>query len=205
MLRRVFFLCGLVAALLYVAVVVAGGIMRPGYDHLSMAVSELIAAGAPQKSLLDALFIVYNGLLIVFAWAAGMSIRGDGKGTAVAGAALLAAVGLLGLLMTLFFPMDPRGSAATITGTMHLAFAGALSLCTVLSILFLTLGARDHDAFWVYSLVSCALVVLTGAFAAVTAALASPVLGLAERLTIFFFLQWVAGFSGRLVKEDLGR
>ena len=46
---------------------------------------------------------------------------------------------------------------------------------------------------------------VSGGFAAVTAAQASPILGLAERITIVLFLQWVSGLSGRLIKEDIGR
>lgn len=204
MVRRLFFVCGIAAVLLYVAAVITGGVLRPGYNHLSMAISELIETGAPNKALLDGLFIAYNALLIIFAWALGMTVRG-GSGLSVSGAAVLAAVGALGLAMTIFFPMDPRGSAATLTGTLHLVVAGALSLGSILSILFLALGSKDRDAFWTYSMVSFVLVLVAGAFAAYTAARGSPLMGLAERLTIGLFLQWVAGTSGRLIKDDLGR
>jgi hypothetical protein len=205
MVRRIFFLFGIIAALIYIAAVVIGGIMRPDYNHLSMAVSELIASGAANKQLLDALFIAYNALLLVFAWSVGMSVRGDGKGIAVSGAAILAVVALLGLAMTLFFPMDPRGAPATTAGTIHLVLAGALSLGSILSILFLALGMKDRDAFWVYSMLSGVLVLVSGGFAAVTAIQGSSLMGLAERITIGLFLQWIVVLSGRLVKEDLGR
>jgi hypothetical protein len=205
MLRRILFSFGMAAVLVYVVTVILGGILRPGYNHLSMAVSELIAAGAPNKTLLDALFIAYNLFLIVFAWVVGMSVRSDGRPLAVAGAVILAAVGLLGLVMTLFFPMDPRGSPTTSAGTVHLVLASLLSLGSILSIVFLTFGGKERDAFWFYSMASFILVFLSGAFAAVSAAQGSPFLGLAERITIGLFLQWVAGLSGRLAKEDLGR
>ncbi len=205
MTRRIFFSFGIVAVLVYAGAVITGGILRPGYDHLSMAVSELIAAGSPNKPLLDGLFIGYNGLLILFAWAFGMCVRGEGRGLSVAGTVMLAVVGVLGLAMTIFFPMDTRGSAATLPGTIHLVLAGVLSLGSLLSILFVALGSRDHDAYWVYSLVSFFLVLLTGAAAAYTASQASPWLGLAERLTIGLFLVWVFVTSVRLVRLDIGR
>jgi hypothetical protein len=205
MARRIIFLFGLVAVVVYVVAVVLGAALRPGYDHLSYAISELIVAGAPNKTLLDGLFIAYNVLVIAFAWALGMSTRGDGNGLAVAGAAILAGVGLVSIVMTLFFPMDLRGSPATTTGLLHLILAGVESLGSILAILFYTLGTKDHQAFWVYSLVSVLLVFVSGAFAAVTAAQGSPFLGLAERVTIGLFLQWIAALSIKLVKEDLGR
>jgi hypothetical protein len=204
MVRRLFFLGGIAAVLLYVAAVITGGALRPGYNHISMAISELIAVGAPHKALLDGLFIAYNVLLIVFAWALGMSVRG-GSGLAVAGATILAFVGAIGLVMTLLFPMDARGSAVTTTGTVHLVLAGALSLGCILAILFLALGSKDRDAFWVYAMISCFLVIITGAWAAYTASQGSALMGLAERLTIGLFLQWIVGIAARLVKEDIGR
>ena len=204
MIRRALFLCGIVAAVLYVVTVVVGGVLRPGYDHLSMAVSELIQAGASNKTLLDALFAVYNVLLLAFAWAAGMSLRGEGRGLISAGAFVLGAVGLLGLAMTLFFPMNPRGAPATTAGILHLILAGALSLGTIVSIAFFTFGSKDHGPYWIYCLATGVLVLVSGAVAAATAATASPYLGLAERTTIGLFLQWLAVFSVRLVREDLG-
>jgi hypothetical protein len=197
MVRRLFFLCGIAASLVLVAAVVAGGLMRPDYDHLSMAISALVAPGAANKPLLDALFIAANALLLLFAWAVGMSVRGDGKGSAVTGAVLLAVAALLGLA----FPLFP---AAT-TGTLHLALSVALSVVSVLAVLFLALGMKDRDAFWVYSMVSAILLLVSGALAAAAAIQANPLMGLAERVSVGLFLQWIILVSGRFVKEDLGR
>lgn len=204
MVRRILFLFGIIAVLVYVVAVVLGGLLRPGYSHLSQAVSELIATGAPNKPLLDGLFIAYNGLLIVFAWAVGMSIRGDRR-LPVAGAVVLAVVGALGLVMTIWFPMDPRGAVPTTIGTIHLVLAGALSLGSIVAILFIALGLPDRGPWWVYCMVSAVLVFLSGGFAAWTASQGNPLMGLAERITIGLFLQWVAAMSGRLIREDLGR
>jgi hypothetical membrane protein len=204
-MRRVLFSFGIAAPLLYVAAVILGAALRPGYSHLSMAVSELIESGAPNKALLDVLFCGYNVLLVGFAWAVGMSVRGENVPLSVAGAVTLAAVGLLGLAMTLFFPMDPRGAPATVQGTLHLILAAALSLGTIVSIAFIGFGLRLRGGFWIYSLVTAAVVLATGAFAATSAAQGSPVMGLAERLTICSFLQWVFVFAVRLVREDAGR
>jgi hypothetical protein len=204
-IRRILFLFGIAAPLLYVATVILGGALRPGYNHLSMAVSELIEAGAPNKTLLDALFCAYNVLLIGFAWAVGMSLRGEGAPLAVAGGVALGVVGLFGLVVTLFFPMDPRGAQATTQGTLHLVLSGVLSLGSILSITFVGFGLRLRGGFWIYSMASALVVLGTGAFAAVSAAQASPLMGLAERLTIGFFLQWVFVFAVKLVREDTGR
>ena len=44
--------------------------------------------------------MIYNALLIVFAWTEGMSIRGEGLKLMSAGCVILAIVGFLGILLT---------------------------------------------------------------------------------------------------------
>ena len=197
MVRRLFFLCGIAAALVLVAAVVAGGIMRSDYDQLSMAISALIVPGAANKPLLDALFIASGALLLLFAWAVGMSVRGDGKGTAVTGAVLLALVALLWLAQGLF--------SATTGGVLLQVFTVAVPLASLLAILFLALGMKDRDAFWIYSMVSAILVLVAGALAVSAAFQGYRLAGLAEKVSVTLFLQWIILFSGRFVKEDLGR
>jgi Protein of unknown function (DUF998) len=51
-------LCGVAAAILYVGTVILGGLLRPGYNHISMAISELVADGVPNRSLLSSAFLV---------------------------------------------------------------------------------------------------------------------------------------------------
>jgi hypothetical protein len=205
MVRRLLFGCGAAAVVVYLAAVVLGGLLSPGYNHLSMAVSELIAAGAPNKLLLDALFTAYNVLLGVFAFVLVMSVRNEGRASATVGSWLVAAIAVLGIVMTLFFPMDARGSASTLDGTLHLVLAGALSLCTILAMVLVCMGLRARDAFWIYCAVSAVLTVVSGGLAAAAAATTHPLMGLAERVTIGIFLQWVFVYAVMLWREDAGR
>ncbi len=204
-MRRTLFSFGIAAPLLYVVTVVLGGVLRPGYDHLSMAVSELIESGAPNLLLLVILLGVYNLLLIGFAWAEGMNLRGEGAGLAIAGCVILAVVGLLGLAVAILFPMDPRGAPASVQGILHLVLSGVISVSSILLILFIGFGLKRGGGFWIYSLISALAVIGTGVYAALSAAQGSPLMGLAERLTIGCFLQWVFVFAVRLVREDTGR
>ena len=57
---------GCLPPLVYVGAVAIGGLLRPGYNHLAHAISELIAAGAPNKPLLNPLFTFYDILLAAF-------------------------------------------------------------------------------------------------------------------------------------------
>ena len=60
MSRKYLLVCGVVAPLVYIGTVILGGLLRPGYSHVAQAISELMAAGAPNKLLLDTLFTLYD-------------------------------------------------------------------------------------------------------------------------------------------------
>ena len=192
---------GLFAVAVYVFAVVLGGALRPDYDHVSRFVSELIGAGAPNKAALDALFAAYNLAALLFA-AGVVGLVRPAPGAAGGrlgrfGAWALVAQALLGLA-TLGFPQDPIGGAVTATGTAHIVLAGLNSLATMLAMLGvgLWLVARPPARrLGRYTLVSLAVVFVSGGLAAALTAQGSAVAGLLERVTIGAFLQWVAGVA----------
>lgn len=77
MKNKVLMLCGILAPVVYVLTVILGGVLRPGYSHVSQAISDLMATGAPNKSLLDPLFALYNLLAIAFALGLFQHVRND--------------------------------------------------------------------------------------------------------------------------------
>jgi len=203
MISRGILLSGAVAVAFYVAATVYGGFRHPGYSHRAQAISELIAIGAPNKGLLDALYCIYNGLVIVFGVAvlqlAGAALlpQVGAAGSVTMGflaAGALIAVGGLGLILTLFFPMDPRGAPPTVRGRVHLALAGVISLSTILAILFGAIWLGNQQGLSgaaTYSFVTLAVVIASGVGAAVATARGSRYLGVWERITIGGFLQWL--------------
>jgi hypothetical protein len=197
MRNKFFLLCGMLAPIVYVAAVIAGGVKRPGYSHISQFVSELIEAGAPNKALLNPLFALYN----LFTIASGIGIyrrvrsmsKHKGKLSGTLGALILVAEGLFGFL-TVFFPQDPRRASVTFTGIIHIILAGLSSVTTMLSMVLMGFSFRaisDLRGYGIYSFVSSIAVFLSGGAAAYTGATLSPILGLMERITIGGFLQWL--------------
>ena len=198
---------GVAGPLVYVLAVVLGGALRPGYSHMGQAISELIEAGAPNQTLLDALFVFYNLLVGAFAFRLLLWKTPVGQRFQKIGAWMLAVTSFVGLLMPLFFPMDPRGAPATSAGTVHLVLAGVSSLGTMLSILFIGLWFKVQerlDGITLFSFLSLTIVFVSGLIAAVCVGKASPLMGLAERITIGAFLVWVFVLAIRtfFVKEE---
>jgi hypothetical membrane protein len=205
MMRKYLLLCGVLAPFIYVSAVILGGLLRPGYSHTTQAISELIAAGAPNTTLLIPLFTLYDLLLAAFG--AGLlltvMIRTEqhGKRSGAWGGLALVVAGLLGVLMNLFFPQDPGGPPVTVTGMVHVVLAGVLSLGTMLAMLCTGLWLRhlpDQRAAWIYSLISLAVVFISGGLGAAAIASRSPYLGLVERATIGAFVQWAFAIALRV-------
>jgi hypothetical protein len=198
MYRRYLLGCGLLAPLVYAGTVILGGLLRPGYSHSAHAISELIATGAPNTLLLIPLFTLYDILLAAFGAGLLLTVNASpdarGRRSGAWGALALVAAGLLGVVMNLFFPQDPGGPPVTFAGTVHVVLAGVLSLGTMLAIVCMGLWLRHLPglrAYWRYSLISLAVVFISGGLGAAAIAAGSSYLGLVERITIGAFIQWV--------------
>lgn len=177
MSKRWWLLGGVLAPLLYLTAVVVGGIITPGYSHMGNAISDLMAAGAPNKSLMDPWFLAYNLFVIGF-----------GVGLPTRAGRLIIATGICGFVLTAFFPVDLHGAPMTTVGKVHIALSGVISFLTMAGIL--AVGWQEK-ALKRYSVLSVIFVFVTGGLSAYTMATASPIFGLFERLTIGGFLQWV--------------
>jgi hypothetical membrane protein len=209
MRSKILLFYGILAPVAYILTVFVGGVVTPGYSHVSQYVSELIQTGAPNKAILDPLFTLYNILVILFGIGLFQYVRGvqkhERKLVGTLGAITLAIEGLAGFL-TLFFPQDPIGSQVTTTGTMHIILASVSSLTTMLSMLLLGMWFKTTPALRgisLYSFVFLAVVFVSGGFAARTIANPSPFNGLIERVTIGGFLLWLLVIGWRLYFSDV--
>jgi hypothetical membrane protein len=189
-------LCGIAASFIYVGTVILGGLLRPSYSHVSMAISELVADGAPNRSLLSSAFLVYNILVSLFG--IGLFLKANqqppGRQSGIIGSAALVAVGVSGILMELAFPQEPGGTATTFAGMMHFVMAGIASLGTMVAILMLAFWFRNISAlkgYVAYSAISVAIIFVSGGMTAAALANQHPLFGLIERITILTFILWM--------------
>lgn len=196
--KRTLYLAGALAPVLYLITVILGASLRADYSHISNAISELLLVGAPNKTLLDTLFILYN--LMCLAGSIGLitAFRRHSVRMTAAGWCLLA-VAVAGVLMTAFFPQDPRGTPATFAGTMHLVTAGVESLGLMIAMLLVGLAERPGRASTI-TFVMLAAVFITGGSSAIL--ISSPIMGLLERCTIGLSLLWQVGFYLALRKRE---
>jgi hypothetical protein len=103
-----------------------------------------------------------------------------------------------------FFPQDPRGTAFTTSGTIHIILAGIISPLTILAIFLFGLSLRKYNEmklFSSYSFLSGVIVLVSGGIAAVSVANNSLYGGLFERITIFTFMVWVIILSVLILRK----
>lgn len=185
---------GLVAALLYAATVVVGGMVLDGYDPWNEPISAMTAVGRTDSGWVAASFTAYNVAVASYA-AAALLRKGAAAGWRVV-FALLIGTAVAGLLMGLF-AMDAPGSAVTMAGIVHIALAAFTSLATIAMVaISAALWHRDGErGLGRMALVCLGLIVPFGLLAALATANAWPLSGIYERLTIGGFEIWLGAGS----------
>jgi len=205
--RKILFLCGVFSPLLYIAMTIVGGALRPDYSHIYHAVSELLEAGAPNKFLMDSILASSNITGIFFGVGVLLLVQSSQQKRQIglAGAFCLLAIGLIGLLITIFFPMEPRHLPMTFPGLMHLILVGVLFILSILTPVLMGIWLKKQPAYagyGSYSFISAILILVTGVFAAAMAIIESPIMGIAERLTIGANLQWTFIMALKIYKTN---
>jgi hypothetical protein len=207
-MKKILMLCGVAAAALYTGTVMLGGVLQPDYSHISMAISELVADQAPNRPLLSSLFLLYN--LLASTFGIGLFLRASntsqGRLNGRIGSLALVAVGVAGILMELAFPQEPGGTATTFAGTMHFVMAGVASLGTMLAILMMAFWFRnipELNGYVVYSVISVAVVFVSGGMSVAAIANDFPFFGLIERITIFTFVLWMFVIGRKMAQLEV--
>jgi hypothetical protein len=190
-------LCGILGPIIYILALVIGNILDPSYSQIGKTVSELIEQGAPNRDLLNSIFIVYNILLIPFALGMYYNLK-KGWARNVIFIALIIN-GVLGVAWTLFFPLDVGGKSISMTGQLHL-IVGALVVPLIFALeLSFWRSARKDSCWQGYGKFSLVIFAITLVFGFTTVAFVnSDYRGLLERITTGSFLFWVDALALRL-------
>jgi len=199
--RRILFVCGMLIPVTYIFMYILGGVLRPGYNHISDSVSELLSPGAPNRLLLSIINIAYGLLHILFGIGVLQFIQG-GKHNALIGKIgtwMIIAVGVA-IVGATIFPQDATGTPATVPGTVHMILVfGVMLPFSLLSTLLIGIWSKQvgiFPGFAVYSFVTVGAIVLSGVLAGPT--VGTPIMGLVERIAAIVVGQWIFVFALKL-------
>lgn len=182
---------GVTAPLLLVLVAIVGGAMRPGYSHVTQAISELTEAGAADKPYLDPALLAMELLTIAFGLGFWWVVRRATMALRIS-AACMVFIGFLGLFFY-YFPMDPMGTDMTFNGRMHLIIVTVSALAAILAVLasargwFLTRGAWKMT---VVSALALLVMVASGVLATLAGTLGWTGIGIWQRVNTGAFSVW---------------
>lgn len=201
-LVSVLLVCGIVAAVLYVAMMQL--IRYEGYNWISQVPSELTAIGAPTRTLWAWLGWVYTALMIAFGWGVWKS-AGTNRALRRVGALIL--ISCLLAFAWPFAAMHQRDVLAAGGGTPSDTLHKVLGVMTAL-LFTLTVGfgaAAFGRRFRLYSIATIVIALVFGALLAtevpaLSANRPTPWIGLWERINIAVNMLWIAVLATTLLR-----
>jgi hypothetical protein len=207
MQARLLIYCGAAAAALYIAMNVFIPFLDTGYDWITQTVSELSAVDAPTRPVWFPLGILYTLLVAAFGWGI-VKVAGEKRSLHLAGIFMIIN-GLAGLAWS---PMHQReilaAGGGTFTDTWHIIMA---VITVVLMFFSISFGAASFGkAFRLYSIATLVIFIVFGALTfrespGIDKNLATPHIGIWERINIGAFMIWMLVLSCMLLTKDKGR
>jgi hypothetical protein len=174
---------GMLSPIIYTIAWIIGGIIVSGYNHIRDDVSSLYAVGAPSRPLFVALFISAAALLFISSLLIHWGInKGDGL---IVGPILYVLGTLIGLVVSIFFPLDEGGEMTTIFGKLHLiliVISGILVLASMVFFWLRTKKLEDWKFFSWFSIIIVPITIITLVLSIVFAG--GPYMGLVERFMV---------------------
>jgi hypothetical protein len=191
MARKLLLICGILAALVYVGSDIIAALRWEGYSYTAQSVSELRAIGAPTRSFLLPLLLIYNVLEIAFGF--GVLRAAEQKRTLRIAGVLLIGLGVLELSGP-FIQLNLGEAVGSVTNTIHLS---ATVVTVFLLLLIIAFGSTaDGKWFRFYSYATIVIFIVAGAWAfadlpRIAAHLPTPWLGVRERINIYGYMLWL--------------
>lgn len=199
-IRDSLLICGLGAPIIFMLTDLISGLQWQGYDFFSQSISELGAMGAPTRSFVVVLNLIYSALVTAFA--AGILSIAIKKVPLKILAGLLMAHAIISAFTLLLYPMQ-FGIQATL-GSVHVTLMMAAVISFTLAIIIGIFAFADW--FRIFSIgIILALIALTllGIFVFPQLSISNlPSTGIQKRVMVFGFHIWMAALAIRLFQIE---
>jgi hypothetical protein len=201
-LVQILVLCGILSSVLYIMTDIIVSLHYAGYSIIDQNYSELLATGAPTRSIMLIVSVVYNLLVACFAAGLWLSVSNKRAKSITSIAMLIYAI--LSMVTPSFFQMDMRGANVTPLGSLHPLMTAIMSLFILLSI---GSGAFIFGkTFRFYSFITIAILLIFGFLTSLQAPLleagkSTPWMGFTERINIYTTMLWFGFLSVNLFKS----
>ena len=177
-------LFGVVSLLSYGAMVVFSPLAYPGYDWLSMAVSDLSAVGAPSAELAQRLNALFGPCAVVSVMAVCVAAAGCRSKALKAGISCFAGMEWVTVVGYKLFPLVQSQGAASFQNAMHIVVTVLVVLLSIASLVLIIIGGRKERMVSLRNwAIACFAAMLIGALG--TGIMPKSVFGLFERFSTF--------------------
>lgn len=181
---RLLGICGVISLLSYTAMVVFSPLAYPGYDWLSMAVSDLSAVGAPSAELAERLNALFGPCGIISVMAVCVGASECRSKLLKAGIGFFAAMEWVTVVGYKLFPWVEGADPSSFQNAMHLLVTILVVLFSIISLVLIAIGARKEPipslSMWA---IACFAAMMIGAMG--TGLAPKAVFGLFERFSTF--------------------
>lgn len=198
-------ICGIISLLSYAASVFISPFAYPGYNWMTMAVSELSAVGSPSRELAEQLNSLFGPCSIVSIMAVCVAAVNFKSKLLRIGVYLFAVMEWICIVGYKLFPWVGDATGFNFQNMMHIAITVAVVILSIASLILVIPGARKDGkkSLSIWSIV-CLSAMLGGAIG--SNILPAAVFGIAERFSTFsaVIFNAVLGFylfTGRMEKQ----
>lgn len=182
---------GIITVLVFVAMLIAGGLFHSVDTFWFREVSYLVSPYTPVNAITVPLYQMYNYYLIIFSFT--LSLRMESM-YAKLGSFYLILSAIIGLILVRH-PMDPGGISSSAVGITHIVIALFMTFYIVVALILLSYAfKRTKRLYWLANCTTVTSIILlyagyvTGVFALFSK---SDYVGLTEKLPIGVFLVWI--------------
>lgn len=196
---RSFGIFGIISLLSYAAMVFLSPLAYPGYDWMSMAVSELSAKGAPSEALANQLNALFGPCGLVSIMAVCLGVVNCKSQMIKAGIYFYAAMEWACNVGYSLFPWVSDEAASYPQNVLHLAVTVLVVVFSLVALVLVAIGARQEQmkSLGIWAVV-CLAAMLIGPVG--TALLPQAVFGLFERFSTFSAVVFNAVLGAYLMK-----
>ena len=175
---------GIISLLSYTAMVIFSPLAYPGYNWLSMAVSDLGAVGAPSAALAERLNALFGPCAVVSVMAVCVGAAGCKSKLLKTGIGFFAAMEWITVVGYKMFPLVQGEAVAAFQNMMHILVTVLVVLFSVISLVLIAAGGRKEPLLSLSSwAIGCLAAMMIGALG--TGILPKSVFGLFERFSTF--------------------
>lgn len=176
-------LFGIISLLSYTSMVVFSPLAYPGYDWLSMAVSDLSADGAPSQALAEQLNALFGPCGIVSIMAVCTAVRGRHTKVFRLGIYFFAAMEWVTVVGYKIFPLSQGEDMSSFQNIMHIVVTTLVVIFSIVSLILIAIGGRKTIPSLSILAIVCFAAMMIGAIG--TGVMPKAVFGLFERFSTF--------------------